>query len=144
MKKINTSIGYNLNYTVRLMRRFSSEILIKKGLDITLDQWGVIKILEEHEGQGTSGILAESMQKDRPTLTRIVDILCRKGLTERMNDPKDRRRIVINLTRAGRSRLRKAYPIVEGIRAQLTQGVSAQEISQLQAILKKINQNCQE
>lgn len=53
-------------------------------------------------GSKTPGTLAELFGVSRPTMTRMVDGLVKKGLVERRSDDRDRRVTVITLTAAGR------------------------------------------
>ena len=104
MGKIDESYGFQMNYTVRNMRRYSTEVFKKEGLDITIDQWGVLQILDENGGNLNHTQLSNLMLKDKPTLTRIVDLLCKKGLTERIPSEDDRRVLNIHLTKPGKKK----------------------------------------
>jgi DNA-binding MarR family transcriptional regulator len=58
-------------------------------------------------GPRTNRELAELAGISAPTATRIVDGLLQRGLVSRVEDPTDRRAVVISLTTEGRSALGK-------------------------------------
>src|SRR2546428_13984484 len=58
-------------------------------------------------GPITMGALAEAEQVRRPTITRLVDGLERRGLVRRVNDPADGRVQLVQATAAGKRLLEK-------------------------------------
>ena len=97
--------------------------------------------LDEHQGKMTTSELSNRMLKDKPTLTRIVDILVRDGLVTRTGDSVDRRRMVIRLTKSGRKKVSRAAIVVQALRRDVSRGVTKREKAQLGRILAKINAN---
>ena len=85
--------------------------------------------------------LAECTYKDAPTVTRIIDILCKKELTKRVMDPNDRRRFKIMLTQEGKTVIEKALPEVYAIRKQGWQGLEDNDYEHLMRILDTIYKN---
>jgi DNA-binding MarR family transcriptional regulator len=69
--------------------------------DITLPQFRVLVILATQGPQRVVD-LAEALDVNTSTSTRMCDRLVRKGLVERTRPEWDRRTVVISLTRAGR------------------------------------------
>ena len=67
---------------------------------MTRAQWAVLARLESNEGLKQSE-LAEMLDLQPITLTRLVDRLCANGLIERRADPNDRRAKRLYLTPAG-------------------------------------------
>ncbi len=64
-------------------------------------------LLLEVEERGKTSItgLAASLELDKSTLSRTVDIACKAGLLLRETEPQNRRRQVITLTAAGRRKV---------------------------------------
>ena len=61
-------------------------------------------------GRSTVGQLADTLSVSLPTASHLVDRLVHAGLTEREEDPTDRRRMLVQLTPGGedlRGRLRQ-------------------------------------
>ncbi|MEA2418986.1 MAG: hypothetical protein QOE60_1192 [Thermoleophilaceae bacterium] len=57
------------------------------------------------DGPCTNRQLAEAAGIAAPTATRMIDVLIARGLVTRVEDPADRRAVLISLTDAGRSAL---------------------------------------
>lgn len=110
------------------------------GFEITVDQWLVIKNLYEKEGLNQSE-LAELTFKDHPTLTRIIDILCKKGLVERVMHPNDRRSFIIVLSPTGKSKVEELKPSVKQIRTQAWNNLSEQDFAHFKHVLDTIYEN---
>ncbi|MGD2217958.1 MAG: MarR family winged helix-turn-helix transcriptional regulator [Gemmatimonadales bacterium] len=52
-------------------------------------------------GEASAGQLARTVSLSQPTLTGILDRLERKGLVRRRRDSRDKRRVLVGVTRAG-------------------------------------------
>lgn len=125
------------------MKQYFQRKLTLAGAEITVDQWVVLQQLEREKGLSQLDI-ARSTFKDAPTITRIIDLLCKKGLTQRSPDPEDRRRFRVELTPAGRRKIEKVLPVVKNFRREAWQGLSDVEVDRLVATLNKIFDNLQE
>lgn len=88
--------------------------------------------------------LAEITGKDNPTLTRIIDLLCKKGLTERRAHPTDRRCFVIHLTDTGIQRVKEWSPRMAEIRMQAWKNMTEEDFINLKRILDTIYKNLDE
>lgn len=139
MDQINTSYGFQLNFTTRNMRRYSNEALKRANLDITVDHWGILRILEENNGQLNASQLSKIMLKDKPTMTRMVDVIVKKELVERLPDPNDRRATIIQLTKTGYKRVKNAHKVVNQVRTDMSQLLSKKDFKDLERILQRIN-----
>lgn len=139
MERLDHSFSSMIEYTSRNMRRYSTGRLQQLG--VTVDQWGVLRLLDESGGAVSFGDMSARLLRDKPTLTRIVDILVRDSLVTRHEDPDDRRRIRIGLTKTGAAKVRKAARVVSALRSEASRGITKRELSELHRILLKINQN---
>lgn len=135
--------GFVLERTAKRMKQYFQRKLTLAGAEITVDQWVVLQQLEREEGLSQLDI-ARSTFKDAPTITRIIDLLCKKGLTQRSPDPEDRRRFRVELTPAGRRKIEKVLPVVKNFRREAWQGLSDAEVDRLVATLNKIFDNLRE
>ncbi len=139
MDQIRDSFGFKLNYTTRNMRRYSNERLKAAGLDITVDHWGILKILSENTQGLNSSALSEIMLKDKPTVTRMVDVVVKKGLVRRVPSKLDRRVTTLELTSKGNERVSQALPIVQEIRSFMSQKLTDKDLVLLSEILQRID-----
>ncbi|HEY6098022.1 MAG TPA: MarR family transcriptional regulator [Anaeromyxobacter sp.] len=85
--------------------------------------------------------LAEHMHVDAPTASRVVAALARRRLVRVEEDPSDRRRARLHLTRAGEEIARELARIAGEIRAAVVDGMSPAEVEGLRRGLRKIIAN---
>jgi MarR family transcriptional regulator, transcriptional regulator for hemolysin len=95
------TLGFLLHEVARLLRKRFEQNARSSGL--TQSQWQVLTYLAQNEGINQSR-LAELIEIEPITLGRIVDKLV-MGLIKRNPHPTNRRRWLLDLMRAARSRL---------------------------------------
>ena len=105
----NREILFTISDVGRLLRTYADQKARRHGM--TRAQWAVLLRLERREGLKQSD-LAEDLDIQPITLTRLVDRLCDNGLIERRPDPNDRRAKRLYLTAAAR-------PLLDRIAAQV-------------------------
>lgn len=141
MEKLESVIFYSIEKAIKTYRQFAQRNINKSGLDITIDQWLVLRLIEE-DGERYQNEIAEAVFKDTASITRIIELLVLKGYIERKAHPGDRRRFRLNVTDKGRELLAKVTPIVVNNRDRALQGISTNEIRALQEVLNRIIANC--
>lgn len=139
-EQLNNVVNFLLEQTVRQMRGYAQRQLDTLQTGITVDQWVILKIIEERK-QISQVELAQVSQKDTASITRILDLLQKKGLIQRIDDEYDRRKYMISLTGEGTEFVMRNLPFINRIRGQIVQGLSQEEIQALKSILDKIRQN---
>jgi DNA-binding MarR family transcriptional regulator len=132
--------GFILERTAKRMKQFFQQQLTAADAGITIDQWVILQVLDQQEGLSQLDI-ARATYKDAPTVTRIIDLLCQKGLTRRLADPADRRRFKIELTPVGRDKIQAVLPVIQAARREAWRGLQEAEIGQLADILNTIFDN---
>ncbi len=140
LDKKSESSGFILERTAKRLKQFFQQQLTTADTGITIDQWVVLQVLDRQEGLSQLEIARETY-KDAPTVTRIIDLLCRKGLTRRITDPADRRRFRIQLTDDGRRKIESILPIIRDARRQAWQGIEDKEIDRLVDVLNNVFDN---
>jgi MarR family transcriptional regulator for hemolysin len=104
----------------RLLRTHADQRARQFGM--TRAQWAVLARLETNEGLKQTE-LAEILDLQPITLTRLVDRLCDNGLIERRADPNDRRAKRLYLTQAARPLLDRIETQVEELAETVLAGV---------------------
>ncbi len=132
--------GFVLERASKRMKQYFQEQLQQAGCGITIDQWVILQELEKQDGLSQLEI-AKTTFKDAPTVTRIIDLLCEKGLTRRIVNEKDRRRFQIELTTAGRAKIAEALPIIEQAREKTWQGFDEEKLDALMQMLNEVFEN---
>jgi MarR family transcriptional regulator for hemolysin len=96
---IESDFLFTLFEVQRLLRLFADKQASRYGLNRA--QWAVLAKLERTEGLKQADV-AELMEMQPITLTRLIDKLCKAGLIERRDDETDRRINRLYLTAAAR------------------------------------------
>ena len=135
--------GFTIERTAKRMKQVCQQMLKAADSEITVDQWLILQELDQLDGQGQNEI-ARKVFKDAPTVTRIIDLLCKKGLTERANDPDDRRKFNIHLTPAGRRKIVEVHPVILQYRQVAHRGLSERDLELLRSLLDRIFENLQD
>lgn len=98
-RSLNREFAFILNDVSRMLRTYADQKGAQFG--ITRARWVVLARLDRFEGLKQSE-LAEMMDLQPISLTRLLDRLCESGLIERRPDPTDRRAKRLFLTAAAR------------------------------------------
>jgi MarR family transcriptional regulator for hemolysin len=124
--------------------------LLKTGIDqearrygMTRAQWAVLARLERHEGLKQAE-LADMLDLQPITLTRLVDRLCDNGLIERRADPDDRRAKRLYLTKAAKPVMEQLYGVGRALMAATLKGIEPDRIEQMIATLGHAKENLRE
>lgn len=112
----------------------------KAGIDITTDQWIILDLLYQEDGVSQNYLAAKS-DKDAPTTSRIIDLMCNKGLVERRKVKNDRRMYHIFLTETGKATHSKILPIAERLRAQGWNSLNDEDYATFLRIMNQIHDN---
>lgn len=117
--------------------------LKEKKYDLTFEQVLVLYILDESEGVNL-GQIAEKADRERTTISRMVDGLERRNLVLRVPDKADKRQKLLYLTNLGRDRIAETNEMVPDFFERMYQGVTNEEVEKSLEIQKKILANIME
>ena len=134
------SYSFLLERTAKRVKHYAQSKFRAEGFNITVDQWVVLCRLSRDKGRKQNEI-AEEIGKDNPTLTRIIDLLCEKNLTERIVNPDDRRSFLVQLTDIGQEKVEMLAPKIQEIRLDAWQGLTDKDFSHFQKVLNTIYKN---
>lgn len=135
---LNREFAFTLNDVARMLRTYANHKAAQFG--ITRAQWAVLVRLDRSEGLKQSE-LAEILDLQPISLTRLLDKLCECGLIERRADPIDRRAKRLFLTPAARPLLEKLGELGEDMMATALAGVSRQSVERMVAQLEIVKEN---
>jgi MarR family transcriptional regulator for hemolysin len=130
--------AFILNDVARLMRTYADYRAAQFGM--TRAQWAVLVRLDLYEGLNQSE-LADMLDLQPITLTRLLDKLCDSGLIERRPDPEDRRAKRLFLTRAARPLLEQLAVLGEETMANALAGVMPEHVEQMVSELEVVRDN---
>jgi MarR family transcriptional regulator for hemolysin len=107
---------------------------------VTYAQWVVLARLDRFEGLKQSE-LAEMLDLQPITLTRLLDRLCSAGMIERRSDPNDRRAKRLFLTPVARPLLERLGLLGEELMATALAGIERDVIERTVAQLAVVKEN---
>jgi MarR family transcriptional regulator, transcriptional regulator for hemolysin len=134
----NREFAFTLVDVARLLRTYADQMGAQYG--ITRAQWAVIVRLDRHEGLKQSE-LAEILDLQPITLTRLLDRLCDSGLIERRADPTDRRANRLFLTPAARPLLQRLAGLSEELMSTALDGVDRSAVAMMLSNLSTVKEN---
>jgi DNA-binding MarR family transcriptional regulator len=122
----------------RLTRAYADKEAARYG--ITRAQWAVLAKIERSEGMKQTE-LAEQLEMQPITLTRLIDKLCDNGWIERRGDESDRRVNRLYLKKAARPQLGKLAGLRSEITATALEGIHPADSHRMLAQLEAIREN---
>ena len=139
-KKEAKVFGTLIDRNMKMIRSKYLKKFKEIGVDITTEQWVLMDCLYEQDGMSQNELANESF-KNAPTVSRIIDLLCKKGITERQRFDNDRRRYKIFLTNKGVKIYKKAHPHVEELRKLGWAKLTNKDYADFVRIMDKIYKN---
>ena len=132
------NLGFLLHDVARLMRkRFEQNA---RGLGLTRSQCQVLAHLARNEGIQQSG-LADILEIEPITLTRLLDRLEEAGLVERRAHPTDRRIRQLHLTSKAHPLIADIFTIGGATRGEALEGVAEEDRDRLFSVLSSMKTN---
>jgi DNA-binding MarR family transcriptional regulator len=111
-----------------------------KGLGLNVGRYRVLGVLNRF-GACTMTELSHFTAIDRTTLTRIADQLVVRGQVERKSTAKDRRQVLLELTRPGRTVYLKALGMVFELNHRILEGIPDDAHRAAARTLKQVVEN---
>lgn len=134
----NYGVFIDRNY--RLIKQSYLKAFKEAQIDITTEQWTIIDNLSREDGLSQNDLAAKSF-KNAPTVSRIIDLLVKKGWIERKQSEEDRRSFFVHLTNEGAKTHKALVPHVQKLRMQGWENLSEEDFADLQRIMNTIYTN---
>lgn len=130
-------IGFALGLTYRKVSGLFQHRLNPYG--ITPEQWSMLNQIDRSQGLIQKEI-AERTGKDKPTTTRILDHLEKKGFIYKKPGEHDRRSFLVYSTELGRSVIRETTPIEDSVTEDVRSCLTDEEYDTMLELLQRIRQ----
>jgi MarR family transcriptional regulator, transcriptional regulator for hemolysin len=137
-RSLNRDFAFILNDVARMLRTYADQRAGQFG--VTRAQWVVLARLDRFEGLKQSE-LAEMLDLQPITVTRLLDRLCDNGLIERRADPGDRRAKRLFLTPAARPLLERLAELGEELMTNALVGVDRATVEHMVGQLATVKEN---
>ena len=138
--KAQMSVGYLVKRAHSLMLDIMEPVIEQRGFSFV--QYVVMSSLRDGIAMNPK-VICSQFRHDSGALTRIIDQLAERGLLERVRRDRDRRKVELQLTPAGREAIESLIPlVVEKLNEVLTDFTKA-EVQELLRLLVKLNTTLQ-
>lgn len=134
-------IGSLIYITGTLIRGLSTQTFTEKEFGLTPDQYVILSLLVENEEIVCQRQLAEIMLKDRANIARIIEIMHKNGLIEKIPDSNGRKIYKLIVTEKGKKIKDMVFPTDIDLRNAITSNISAEELATTFNTLEKMNKN---
>jgi DNA-binding MarR family transcriptional regulator len=138
--RAQNSIGYLVKRAHSLMLDVMEPLLEARGFSFV--QYVILAWLRDGIAVNAKDICAQ-YRHDSGAMTRVIDQLAERGLLERIRRDRDRRKVELQLTPAGREAVEGLIPlVVEKLNLALAD-FSSEEVQELLRLLIKLNTTLQ-
>lgn len=140
-KDLNEVYFFWMDRAMKAQRKAKNRLFKELGINMTPDQWIIMKSLSEISGQSQRE-LADTVSKDPASITRSLDLLEKEQLIERRSA--DRRSFTVHLTKSGSELVERVIPEAVKYRKKGIEGISEEEMKVFQKVLGTIYENFRE
>ena len=137
---LSKEVAVELNLTGCKLKQFIAAKLREVDVPLTPEQFILIDLLW-NQGSMSQQQIADQMQKDKNSVTKLVDALERKGFVVREQNRQDRRSNTLVLTEKAESMKHGAKQKGISILDKMLIGISEEELRSFLVTLGKLNRN---
>src|SRR3954465_15906912 len=133
-------LNEHLGYFIRRLQVWVFQDFIRTlaPVDIRPAQYSVLVVIAANPGLSQSD-LADGLGTQRARLVRILDKLEKRGLTQRLASPTDRRSHALRLTREGQKLLKRATMLAAAHEAKLIEKLGPEQRKSMLALLQNFD-----
>lgn len=140
-KTQNSPALYSIEQAIKAYRKFCQNNIDKIPINITVDQT-LLLIFIKRNAKLSQKEMAELLFKDNASITRMIELMVKKELLKREINKTDRRRFHLIISDKGNKTLQLLEPTIQYNRTTALNGLTNDEITQLNNTLQKIITNC--
>ena len=137
---LSKSVAVSLNLAACKLKQFTAAMIKRNNIDLTPEQFLLIDLLW-NEGPMSQQVMADTMHKDKNSITNLADQLEKKGWVVRKKDDFDRRSNILILTEKAESLKLEAKEKGISILEQIIEGISEEDLTVFLNTLEKLSDN---
>lgn len=137
---LSKEIAVYLNLSACKLKQYSAAALRENNIGLTPEQFLLVDLLW-NQGPMTQQAMADMMQKDKNSVTKLVDALETKGMLVRQKNESDRRSNLLVLTKKAEDMKQIAKEKGISVLDRMLEGISEEELKSFLATLNKLNAN---
>lgn len=136
------TLFYSIEKAIKSYRKLAQEKLSEVIDEITIDQVNILAFIEENPTLPLKDIAVLTFTDDNEvSLLQSINVMVEKGYLKQQTDA-DSTKTTIIVTDNGKSVLESLSPIIIKNRRKALDGITLEELIQVETILKKIATNC--
>jgi len=137
---LNKQIGVYLNHVHFLFKQYISRKFLSRGFDLTPEQFLVMDTLWD-EGVLSQQQISQYIQKDKNSVTKLIDGLEKRGLVLRAPAGDDRRINNIVLTESAKHIQQEVVDLALKSVDQICEGIPTDDMQVFISVLKRMAKN---
>jgi DNA-binding MarR family transcriptional regulator len=139
-KTLSDNIGYLVGDVSHRLYQQVSHLFRKNEFKVTIEQFSVLTLLWYEDGIKQQDI-ANRLNRDKTTITRVINNMVKQNLVVKVPDKTDRRVYGIYLTHYGKELESQMVNTAGEVYVNMLKGLSDKEIAEVTRILNKIDLN---
>ena len=137
---LSKEIAVYINLAACRLKQYTAAMLKQNNMGLTPEQFLLLDILW-NQGPMSQQSLANNMQKDKNSVTKLVDALEKKSFIARRKNPTDKRSNIIVLTPKGEQMKQEAKQFGISMLDKVLTGISEEELRNFLVTLDKLSEN---
>lgn len=137
----NKTLAPWIGLTYKMMDQYFADVLLKNKIQVTKQQWIILKILNEKNDEVIQNDLAFITNRNKTSLTRLISVMEKNNLVYRTISKEDARKNLIFSTETGKKLFEQMKPLMLTSIKNIQKGLTEDDIFQLIKILSKIQNN---
>ncbi len=123
------------------MNAYIADVFNEHNIAISKQQWIILKILSENTKGVIQNKLAFITDRNKASLTRLINGMEKNLLVSRVQSKKDSRKNIINITNKGSDLFLKTKPLMLDSVLKIQEGITEDEMNSFIQIMSKIQFN---
>lgn len=137
---LNKKVGVFLNLVHCRFKLYMGSLFQSRGFDITPEQFLVLDTLWD-DGVQSQQEIADKIQKDKNSVTKLIDALEKKDLVQRIAFKQDRRLNLIHVTETGKKIKDEVTEIAMQATNSIIRDIPKEELYTFLRVLTKMSDN---
>jgi DNA-binding MarR family transcriptional regulator len=132
---LTTHLAYLLAQANREINRQLEARLSEEGVPV--EQWRILKILSDGNGH-SMGELADAVLLNHPTLTKMIDRMVSDALVYRVQDPTDRRKVLMYPSDRGKALTARLNSLAMSQETHIAENYGDKSTNELKRLLERL------
>ncbi len=137
---LSKQIAVYLNLAGCKLKQYTASVLKSQGIDLTPEQFLLVDILW-NQGSMSQQKMADTLMKDKNSITKLVDALEKKKYVRREQDPDDRRSNLLCLSESAESLKCQAKEVGISAVDRIIDGIDESELNVFLDVLARMERN---